>query len=146
MTFIGDPSQWLGSAASHLNVVDEARLADTRRGEDHELAGLSRRGTQIFRLSDAEVIRAESGALELVEPGTLDVGKIGIPRADARRRGLERNIDLRREGALCGRQVLVARAHGEPIVIADRWGADDLNRHAEIRHHAANHGELLEVL
>ena len=43
-------------------------------------------------------------------------------------------------------EVLVAGAHGKAIGVAHGGGCDDGDRHAEVGHHAADDGELLEVL
>src|SRR5215470_18388826 len=118
MTVIGLPSRYVTSAALHLHVIDEARLASARGGEDHELPRARRRGGEIMRLPHAEVIRLKAGTLERVEAGPLDAGKVRVPGAHARGGGLQGLVDLRRPRALGERQVLVARAHGEAVGIA----------------------------
>src|SRR5262249_38653556 len=134
----------LGTPRAH--VVDEARLAEACRGEHHQLAGRGRRHAEVGGVTYAEIVGAEAGALEGTEAGALDAAQVRFTGAQAAGGGRERRIDRGRERALGSGEVLIARAHGEAVGLAQRWGGDDLDRHAQVRGHAADDRELLEVL
>src|SRR3546814_1119976 len=58
--------------------------------------------------------------------------------------------DLAAERRGCGPlgrlQIDIAAAHGEPVGLAHRRADDDVERHVEIAHHAADHNTLLRIL
>jgi hypothetical protein len=66
--------------------------------------------------------------------------------AGRRRAGEECAVEVRRCRALLRREVDVARAHGEPVRLAQCGDAGDLHRQVEVAHEAAHDGELLRVL
>src|SRR5690606_38843280 len=68
------------------------------------------------------------------------LGRVPVP---ARGQGLGEG---ERGAPLGGREVAVAAGQGEPVLLADRGDADDLDVEVQVPHHAADEGELLGVL
>jgi hypothetical protein len=122
------------------------RLAYARRGEHDERARAGERRTEVGGIAHREVIGPEAGALKRLHASTLDAGKFCVPGGETLRRRLQRGVDRRRQRPLRRRQVLIAGAHREPVGIAYRGRADDFHRHAQVRDHAADDGQLLKVL
>ncbi len=60
--------------------------------------------------------------------------------------GQQRAVQVGRGCALLGGEVDVARAHRQPVRLAQRRHAGDLDGQIEVAHAAADHGELLRVL
>ncbi len=55
-------------------------------------------------------------------------------------------VEVRRLGAFAGREIRVARRERQPVVGADGFRRNDLDRHVELLDHAADDLELLAVL
>jgi len=66
----------------------------------------------------------------------------GITFSSGGKQGLS---DTRCVGAVLRSEAGISRGHREAVAFADRGVGDDLRPQVEIPHHAADHGELLEI-
>src|SRR5450755_224501 len=133
-------------ASTDFQIIDEARLAEPRRCQHHKIQGAGRGCTQVTRVANGEVFRLKARGVELLACGALDRRKIDVCGAKTRDRLLQRGVELGSDLALLESQILIARAHGEPVGLTHRGRGDDLNGEKQIRHHAPDDRELLEVL
>ena len=129
-----------------LLLVDVPGLAEGRGREHHEMARVRTSGRERARVAHAEVIGAETRAVERRASRALDPGEVALAGLQRGHCLAELPVDSRRQHALLRGEILIARAHREPVGLAHRGCADDLHAQAQVRDHAANHGELLEVL
>ena len=145
-------------------VVDERTRWDAETGRDDEAGARPERALRDegVRVHDGEVVEFEA------RPGESVVDRVGVERpvreqkgaggrdddvlrgrsglAGGRGAGEQRAVEVGRDGALLGREVDVARAHGQAVRLAQRRHAGDLDRQVEVAHEAADDGELLRVL
>ena len=124
------------------------RRVDPKRAAIERSAGPSTRSSSASVASSASETysRSASGSArdDLADgrPDRLRVALAGLPAGAA---GCQGAVEHRGGGALGGREVDVARAHGEPVGLAD-GGAGDDGREGEVGRHPGDHPQLLGVL
>ncbi|AAW75616.1 ATPases involved in chromosome partitioning [Xanthomonas oryzae pv. oryzae KACC 10331] len=132
-------------ACSEFQVVDQARAAQAGRDQGHV-----RTGVAVARLAEVGqphhcVIDPETSLLQRV------AGRVFHLRA-RRADGIavahlqQHLVDIGRDRALFGRQILIARAHRQAIGLAHDAAAQDLDRKRQVGHHLPDHSQLLVIL
>ena len=131
---------------SNGDIVDEPRLAETRRGQKPDRPLARRRGRgQTLRLARLDVIDDESAPLDACSRGGQ--GLCDRPaRANLFGAKAQRRIKRRRRLAFLRRQIDVAGGEREAVRLAKGRRADDLDAKIEVARDAGDDFQLLIIL
>ena len=110
------------------------------------IVALRVRNAQREAVADRDVVDLPAARGELHPARGLEVRVIRAAAGDRVGDAAQHAVEVRRLGPLRGGQVVVARRQREAVRGADRLGGNDLDRHVELLHHAADDLELLAVL
>src|SRR5690606_6165548 len=128
------------------DIVDEAGAAQIGCGENHDLLGKQCDRPQGSGVAYGKIVRTETRCAQRVDGMLLKFGVIVEAAGNRFAAFLQYIVNGRRQGAFSGVEIAIARAQREAVGGARGVDADHFDRHAEIGHHLADDGQLLEIL
>ena len=102
-------------ADRHAQIVDEARVAEARRGEHHELATRLAGQLQFAAVADRKIVRSQSGLRERLPASALNRQEIAVAGGKPPARRLQGRVDGRRHAPFLRRQEAIARTQGQSV-------------------------------
>jgi len=129
------------------DVVDETDRAHPTSDRQHppiaHLRGYVREGVRVPQL---DVVDPRARGLERLAGDAFELACASLPLGKVSGGGIEPTREAKRPHALVGREVGVARAHGETVGLTHGGTIDDRHGQEQVVHHAANDQQLLVVL
>jgi drug/metabolite transporter (DMT)-like permease len=134
----------------HVNIVNEAGIAERGGGQHDEqvrvIVAFGVRNAEREAVADRDVVDLPAPRRKLHPARGLEVRVIRAAAGNCVGDAAQHAVEVRCLGPFRGGQVVVARGQREAVRCTDRLGGDDLDRHVELLHHAADDLELLTVL